>query len=269
LRPPCLRGLYDNVALETGEGILSAKKLKGVSTFAPLSSEPAGFVERVKAWAETHTHHIAVAVIVVLVILLGLWGTEAYRNSKEKNARAAYAQLSQGWPKQENFDPKIWEKMIPELEKYIGEHQGTAPALDAQMDLASAYFHTQRYEDALKWEKKILENVPSDDGLRFLATYRMALTYEALGRTDEAIAQWTALKTEGSSGFSREMYWHLGRLYAKKNDHARAIEQYEEALQSTGAYPDSALLQDELSSLKLKAGTGHESSRAEAPKEKP
>lgn len=247
---------------------MSEKKLKGVSTMAPLSLEPAGWTERFKVWMERHSNHVAVSVLALLLILGGLWGMDAYSKSKEKRASAAYAELSREWPPEGVADPKAWEKVISSLEKFVQEHRGTPPALDAQLDLALASFHARRYEDALKWQNKVLADAPAGHSLRLFAGYQMALTYETMGKTDEAIARWTDLQSQGSLGLQREIDWRLGRLYAGKNEYSKAVAHYEKALQMTGTYPNPALLQAELSDLRLKAGAKGEAPKAEAPGDK-
>ena len=151
------------------------------------------------------------------------------------------------------------EKVLPELEKYVAEHKGTKSALNARLDLARAYFEMKRYEDALKWSKGVLDEVSPDSELKPLAAYQVAQTFHALGKTEEALEQWKALKSMGMPGLDREISWYMAKLYAGKGDLSKSIEQYESALKDSGMYPPTAQLQDELSAIKLKTAS---SSRA-------
>ena len=104
---------------------------------------------------------------------------------------------------------------------------------DAQLDLARAYFQTQQYENALNWNKRVLDQLPRDQSLKFLAQYQQAFAYEALGKTDEAIDLWNALKGNESSELNKEADWNIARLYARKGDYAKAAEQYETGAESS------------------------------------
>jgi predicted negative regulator of RcsB-dependent stress response len=191
--------------------------------------------------------------VVALLLLLGVfWGFNAYGSSKDRRARSDYAKVLQKWPGEQNADRQAWQAVITELETYLNEHPGTAPEKDAQLDLARAYFQAGQYENALKCNQKVFNQLPRDQTLKFLAQYQMAFIYEALGKTDEALSQWNGLKGSKASQLDKEADWNIARLYAKKGEYSRAIEQYETALKDPGSYPSAPLIQNELASLKLK-----------------
>jgi predicted negative regulator of RcsB-dependent stress response len=152
------------------------------------------------------------------------------------------------------LDVQALEKLIPELQSFIEDNRGSTIAAKAQVDLARAFFETGKYEEAVALSTKALDNLPGDPGLKALVRYQLALTYAAMGKTEEAAAAWNALREEGFSGITREAFWQLGMLHAKAGDFKRAIELYEEALKVEGTYPTSQLLQTEVLSLKAKAG---------------
>lgn len=205
-----------------------------------------------REWLEEYATKILAGVGVLLLVTGILWGFNAYRKSAEEGARLAYSQIQQNWPGDVNSDRQAWEKVISELQAFLKEHSETASMLDAQLDLARAYFQTQQYEDALKWNKSVLDQAPRDRDLKFLARYQQAFTLEALGKTDEALSMWNALKGNASSDITREAEWNIARLYAQKGDYSKAVEQYEAAMKAKGNYPGADLLQLELASLKLK-----------------
>jgi predicted negative regulator of RcsB-dependent stress response len=205
-----------------------------------------------REWIELHLSKILAGLVALCLALGSLWGFTAYGQSKERRAQVDYTTITQSWPGVENSDRQAWEKLVSELEKFLKDHSGTAPVNDAQLDLARAYFQTQQYENALNWNKKVLDQLPRDQGLKILAQYQQAFVYEALGKTDEAITLWNDLKGNDSSELKKEAEWNLARLYARKGDYSKAAEQYETSLKAPGNYPSSALLQDELASLKVK-----------------
>jgi predicted negative regulator of RcsB-dependent stress response len=203
-------------------------------------------------WLKEYSTRILAGLGVLLLVVGILWGFNAYGKSKEQRARIDYATVLQSWPGDENSDPQAWGKVISELEAFLKEHSKSATVFDAQLDLARAYFQTQQYEDALKWNKKVLDELPRDQDLKFLAQYQQAFALEALGKMDEAIALWNALKGNAPSEISKEADWNIARLYAGKGDYAKAVEHYELAMKATGGYPAADLLQEELASLKVK-----------------
>jgi len=236
---------------------LGAKKIK-ISKKEALKAQKALELATVpvlsKEWIELHFTKVLTGLAALLLVIGMLWGFNAYGASKERRARLDYAVTMQNWPSDENSTRQAWEKVITDLERYLKEYSGTPPAMDAQLDLARAYFQTQQYENALQRTKKVLDQSPRDN-LRLLAQYQLAPTLEALGKTDEAITLWNDLKSKDSPELTREADWNIARLYARKGDYAKAAEEYDAALKVSGSYPNSALIQDELASLKLKMGS--------------
>ena len=94
----------------------------------------------------------------------------------------------------------------------------------------------------------------------------MAIAYDAGGKIDDALQQWNEMKREGFESYSRVISWNLARLYGKKGDFARAAQEFEAALKTEGAYPDSALLEDELARVRLRAAPAAEGGKAEPAK---
>jgi predicted negative regulator of RcsB-dependent stress response len=205
-----------------------------------------------KEWLEQHYTKILAGLAAFLLVLGVFWGFKASGESKERRARVDYAMILQTWPGEGNADRQAWEKVIAAFETYLKEHSGAATTNDAQLDLAAACFEAQQYENALKWNKKVLDEHPRDQGLKFLAQYQMALAYDAMGETDEALSQWNAVKGNEPSELNKEADWNIARLYAKKGEYAKAEEQYQMALKIPGGYPSSDLIQGELASLKIK-----------------
>ena len=143
-----------------------------------------------------------------------------------------------------------WERVTPDLQKFISEHKGTAPALNARVELAKAFFETKRYEDAIKTGKEALELAPPGHGLRPLILYQLAYAYEAAGNYDEAANQWNSIKQLGMPDLEREADWNLGRIFEGKKDFSKAVEMYQLASRAPGDYPSAALLDQQMTRIK-------------------
>jgi predicted negative regulator of RcsB-dependent stress response len=219
-----------------------AKKAEELAVIPMLSME----------WIEQHSGKILATLGALLLVMGLIWGFNAYGASKERRARMEYSKVVQNWPADDNASSQNWQQVITGLETYLKEHSGTAAVEDAQFDLARAYFQTRQYENALKYGQKAFDQRHRSQTLKLLAQYQLASIYEALGKTDEALAQWNALKGTETPQLSKEVYWNIARLYVKQGNTAKAAENYDLALKAPGEYPNSTLVQTELASLKLK-----------------
>jgi predicted negative regulator of RcsB-dependent stress response len=220
---------------------LKAQKALELATIPVLSRE----------WIELHLTKILTGLGALLLALGMVWAFNAHSASKERRARLEYATVIQNWPEDENSTRQSWDKLITGLEGYLKEYSGTPPAMDAQLDLARAYFQTQQYENALQLTKRVLDHSTRDPGMKILAQYQLAPTLEALGKFDEAISLWNSLRSEDSPEISREADWSIARLYARNGEYTKAEEGFNAVLKASGSYPSASLVQDELASLKL------------------
>ncbi len=212
--------------------------------------------ERLELWAESHYPLIAGGIVAILLIPLIIWGVTAYGESKEKRSAAAYSEVMKGWESEEGRNPASLEKLLPALQQYVEEYDGTDSALMAKLDLASLLFQMKRYDESIKWSDKALSEIPDGNDLKPLARYQLALTYEAMGKNDEALAQWAALKNSGLSGLTREVEWRIARILTAKGDYSKADQQYDLAMNAKGDYPTNALLQAEKSAVAVKVKAG-------------
>lgn len=219
---------------------LKAQKALELATIPVLSKE----------WIELHLTKVLTGLGALLLVLGIVWAFNVYSASKERRARLEYATVVQNWPADENSTRESWDKVITGLEGYLKQYSGTPPAMDAQLDLARAYFHTQQYENALQLTRRVLDQSTRDPGMKILAQYQLAPTLEALGRFDEAISLWSSIRSKDSPEISREADWNIARLYARKGEYTKAEEGYNAVLKVPGTYPNATLVQDELASLK-------------------
>jgi predicted negative regulator of RcsB-dependent stress response len=242
---------------------LGVKKIKGAKKSVFKTGEILSLGQRTKAWVEDNQLYFAAVVVAVVLISAMIWGFRAYGAAKERQAQADYARLFGEWPAEDHVDSKQWDKLIPEIAAFIKGHQGTVAALNAELDLCQAYLQAKRYEDVVKQCDQVLQDGSATQDLKSLVRYQIALSYQAMGKTDEAIKQWNVLKTEGHAWLAREADWRLARLYVQKNEYSKAVEQYEEALKSSGDYPPTVVLEEELASAKAKVGSAGNQQKAD------
>jgi predicted negative regulator of RcsB-dependent stress response len=221
-------------------------------------------LEEFKLWVDFHQKQLWIAGGVILLILLAIWGYAGYSNSVEKSARAAYAPIFESWPR-EDAAPSEWEPLLPALDKFLSEYGSSKVALNARADKARVLFHLGKVDEAEDLNRKLLSELPAGSDLRPFVMYRLAIDAGVRGKNDEAAKYWTQLKDEGFEGYKREADWNLGRIAEKKGDLPGAAGVFEEALNSPGAYPPAAQIQESLDTVKRKIAAASPP-KAEAPK---
>ena len=242
---------------------MSAKKIKGSKKYFEGTEEIVSFSQRATDYARENPYWMIAAVGAILLIVGSIWGVNSYREAKERQARTEYSRIMQGWPADNFAAFKNWDKLAPELQDFIEQHQGTQSALNAQLDLSQAYFWMKRYDESAKAAEKLLNETSADSQRRPLVRYHLALTYEEMDKVDDAIAQWKALAADGVKGLEREVSWHLARLYSDKEEYGKAVEQYENALKTSGAYPATQQIEQELEMAKLKTAPASDGTKKE------
>lgn len=234
---------------------MGVKKIKATKKNSAKTEEVITMTQRGMALADEHPYWVLSALVGLLLVLVLVYGGYRYQVNKAQQAQAAYAKIMQQWPQhKQTMDPKAWQGIATELQQYIKQHGGTTPGLHAQMDLAQAYFWMHRYGDAAKQDLQVLNKLGSGSAMEPLVRYHLALTYQEMGKTKEALAQWQILENQTAPGLRREMNWHLANLYMQQKDYAKAVNHYERAMQASGGYPSQPLIQQELAAAKVKTG---------------
>jgi len=233
---------------------LALKKIKGSKKRFETKEEILTFSQRVGEAVKENPYWIVGIAGSILLILAIVWGVNSYLHSKEKHAQAEYLSVVEKWPSDDSSNLQEWDKLVQLLQNFIIQNQGTKPALNAQLDLARVLYKMKHYDESIKIANQLLKETASNDALRSLVRYHLALTYEEIDKFDDALAQWNALANDKIEGLEREVYWHLARLYSANKEYPKALEEYEKALKTSSGYPDTALIQEEYDMAKLKAG---------------
>ena len=230
---------------------MGAKKIKPVKKLQkkPVLPPDTAF-EKAKRWADKNYTIVFGACAAILFTIIAVWGFSAHDRSKQVRAQSNYAMLLYRLPAEGKGSPADWEKLIPDLQSFISEHAGTAPALNARIELAKAFFETKRYEDAIKTGEAALNLAPAGNSLRPLIMYQLGYAYESAGKPDEAANEWNSLKQLGMQDLEREADWNLGRIFEGKKEFAKAAEMYRLASREPGDYPPAALIDSQIARLK-------------------
>jgi predicted negative regulator of RcsB-dependent stress response len=230
---------------------LGAKKIKPVKKLhkKPVLPPDTTF-EKMKKWVDENYAIVVGAGAAILFVVIAVWGFSAYDHSKRAGAQSDYGALVAMLPAEGKGTAADWQKLIPDLQKFISGHEGSAPALDARIELAKAFFETKLYEDAIKTGKEALELAQPGHGLRPLILYQLGYAYESAGNFDEAANQWTSLKKLGVPELEREADWNLGRISEGKKDFTGAVEMYQLASRAPGDYPPAALIDQQIARIK-------------------
>lgn len=233
---------------------MGARKIKSEGRIIEKLELTPTRMEQWHAWIEENQSKLFLVVLGFLLGVAGYGGLTYYSSSRDRQAGAEYARIMSAWPAEESPSPQALESLVSDLEKFLVDYTGSSSSRNAKLDLAKAYFDMGRHEQALNWSQQAIEAIGADSAHGNIARYQLALTLEAMGRSDEATGQWQVLQGEAGSGFAREAKWHMARSYSRKGDYSKAVEQYEKALKAEGAYPGEPLLQSELAQAKAKAG---------------
>ena len=102
-------------------------------------------------------------------------GVQRSRSFKTGRAQSDYGTLVSRLPAEGKGSAADWEKLIPDLQKFISEHRDTAPALDARIELAKAFFETKRYGDAIKTGEEALSLAPAVTALDLSSCISLAM----------------------------------------------------------------------------------------------
>lgn len=228
---------------------MGAKKIKVRKKDTEKAEEILSFTERLLDWGRRHGAVLLGAVGGILCVLVISWAVGEYSDMRELNARRELAAV---WRETESLDPKDAVSLDPHLErlKTVADgHKGTAASAWAAATVARLLFESGRYEEALPWYVRALKDFPKKAAGAMLIDYGRLMCLEAMGRTEEALAGWTALADTVEGGLRREALWHQARLTAAKGERDKALQLYDAALAVKGFYPDDGFLRTEKSRL--------------------
>jgi tetratricopeptide (TPR) repeat protein len=231
---------------EFGLGVKKAKPIRKKAELPQQSS-----VEVAKAWAAKNTGAAFGLGLAVVVVAMLVGGYFAYERSNLGSARAAYGLIAAKLPGEGADNAAEWNKVIPDLRKFIAGYGNSAPTLDAKMNLARGYFETGSYARAVDTWREALKAAPSDSSLKPLILYQLGYACQAAAKPEEALKAWTELKRLKAPALERETDWNLGRLYQQKKEFSKAVEMFSLASQAPGDYPPAPQIDERLAAIKI------------------
>jgi predicted negative regulator of RcsB-dependent stress response len=232
---------------------LGTRKIKRKKTESERTEEMRTMLDRTAIWVRERINVILGVAAGVLVIALAVWGLRLYGDLQEQWAGEAYAEAMRVYPGIEATDPQAWNRVIEELGKMVEKHSGTEAALSARLTLANACYRADRPEEALEHLQEAERRIGRDHKLAGMVDYQLGIVYQVLDRPDEALDEWKDLLARGNPKLEREIHWHMARIYERKGEYGKAREQYKQALETPGRYPDALLLEHALDRTARKA----------------
>lgn len=246
-----LRGSSQTVLRSSG---LAKKKIKvsanDIRKSVRTAEQTSKVSEQMMSWVQARRQWFLGVGIGLLVLLVMVWGFGSYEQVRERRAQMQYAHTLAKLANQQNPDAQAWAPLIAELKSLCEQYRGTRAARTAQVDLAQAYLQTGQFDQAIVWDLKNLHDLKADPAARLLAQQRLVMSYRALGKLDEALAECAALLGMTAPGFKREVEWLMGQLYIAKHNDGKAAEHLQKALEQAGTYPADGIIQTGLAQLR-------------------
>ncbi|MBB6612926.1 tetratricopeptide repeat protein [Pontibacter sp. Tf4] len=138
-----------------------------------------------------------------------------------------------------------YDKALSTFQKYVDMAEKTP---ETRAKYASFLFLTKNYDKTLTEVQEVLKTDPNNTVMNRLLAY----SYLELGKPEEALkAMESYLQKVDKSKLIAEDYEYYGRILSKNNQHAKATENLQKAIEMS---PDKVELYQELASAYAKAG---------------
>ncbi|WP_162428418.1 tetratricopeptide repeat protein [Pontibacter pudoricolor] len=138
-----------------------------------------------------------------------------------------------------------YDKALSTFKKYVDMAEDSP---ETKAKYASFLFLTKNYDQTLKEVQEVLKTDPDNTVMNRLQAY----SYLELGQPDKALqAMESYIQKVGKDKLIAEDYEYYGRILSKNNQHAKATENLQKALDMN---PDKVELYQELASAYAKAG---------------
>jgi predicted negative regulator of RcsB-dependent stress response len=182
---------------------------------------------------------VVAAVSVVVVVAWSWYGS--YRENRIEHASAALAEAVE----------RDGQELIAALTAVEDKYRGTDSALWASIGRAHELARSGEVDQARQTYLQVRQQTGAASPLSPLLTYGIALTSEVLTDYDQALAAYETLKT--TEGFTEIGYLGLGRVYELKGQGAKAVQVYEEYLNTPslqGGSGQKGLVEEKIVSIK-------------------
>lgn len=156
--------------------------------------------------------------IVVAVAGFGLYATFADKSKAEYNAKIHNFETTVLNTWSENSDPQALVTGLSKLHKEIGNYSGLLPLVIKSSDLLIEKNNLNEALEVLMLGEKLAKN----EYANYFILSRLAVVYEDLGKTNEAIATLEKMNSQSIKVFEGKNYLDLGRLHLKAGNKEKA-----------------------------------------------
>ena len=179
-------------------------------------------------WAREHRRPLLVGLaIILLACACAVWLTL----SKQTNEEAAAALLATAETKaqiisylRENTDEKIVREAVDAYDVIAKDYPETVAAPLAVLSAGQVLMQTGRADEATAFFRRVLEMSPDRAGMVMLARRGLAESLEGSDNLNEAITNYSVLLEGVSADATVQVYWDIGRCYAKLGQTDKATE---------------------------------------------
>ena len=187
---------------------------------------PTGLVSFIRE----NARNLQIAIATVTIVVFG-W--VLYNNYAERQESKSASLLASA------LQESSVEQKTQTLVSVIEEYSRTDAALWSRVELAHLDYQAAKFQEAAGRYELILGELPGDSSLAPLVRLNLAQSYEELNDLDKALTQYKTIKTV--TGFARQAFLAMGRIYEFKNEPQAARQVYEEYLNSLGNDPDPVI----------------------------
>jgi predicted negative regulator of RcsB-dependent stress response len=199
-------------------------------------------IEDVLIWVEQRRKQLLIATVVTVAAVAAIGIYNWTQQQKEADANAAVAAAAAGPVASEE------NKLNADaLLKVANDFAGTSSAERALILAGSALYGQGKYADAQAAFAKFLGD-HSGSQLSSLASIGLAVSLDAQGKSDEAIAKYEEITRNNVSGIG-QVKLNLASLYEKQNKPAQALAVYESLVASQMGTGWASEAEDRKSSL--------------------
>jgi tetratricopeptide (TPR) repeat protein len=210
------------------------KDLKKPDEFITLTT-------RLITWSRDNLRLVVGAIGGILLFILIVGGVLAFKAQREAAARALYEEALSLYPAAAPSPSSAtdYEAVAAKLEEVKDRYGSTAVGATAFVDLGNVYFQTGDYDKAISCYVDFLGRTDIKNTLHYVALESLGKTYEAKGSYEEALGVYQRLAQEGAPIYQAQAQLYLGRVYEAVGDQGKAMNHYENYLNTNPTTPFS------------------------------
>jgi tetratricopeptide (TPR) repeat protein len=189
-------------------------------------------LERVMQFAREYRKALYISSISVVGLALIIAGWFLFRMNLESKAQSLYLKTYDNYLKAQ---PQTRDaEAIKGYQELVKAYPSSKAAHIALYRLGNLFFQAQRYDDAIQFYEKFIEQSSPEGELIVLALSGLALSQEEKKNYSGALASLErAIKMKSGVLFEGILFRDMARMYEQLNDKKNALEYYRKALSAT------------------------------------